>query len=470
MAEGSVRARRLGRLSAEERAARLCDPGTFAREAGALAARGAETPPGDGLVAGVGLVNGRPVSVIATDGRILRGALGEAGAMTATRLVSDARDAGRPVVLLLDSDGARQSEGVPAVNANARLLATLADVGGYVPRLAAVFGAAGGSAAYALALSDLAVALADRSFAFVAGPAVVERALGESCSLDALGGTRLHGTTGLLHASVSDDTEALAWLRSALGFLPGAAWSAPPPGDPAEDAATPIGAADELIPFDGRRAWDHRRAVEGIVDGGSWLELGAPWGSSIRTGLARLAGRALLLVVSSPSDRAGALDAAASRKLTRFVRFAAAFGLPILTLADTPGFLPGQRSERESVLCHGAAVIAAYAEAKRHVPRVSVVLRRAIGAGSVLAAEADIVLALPDATVAQMGAEALEAASRAAGIEHQSMVVPSPEAAGFAHRTIAAHALRAELIRAFERLPAARAIAAGTRRTPLIPS
>jgi acetyl-CoA carboxylase carboxyltransferase component len=178
-------------------------------------------------------------------------------------------------------------------------------------------------------------------------------------------------------------------------------------------------------------------------------------------------------VVSSPRDLAGALDAAAARKLARFIRFGAAFGLPILTLADTPGFLPGTRSEGEAVLCHGAAVIAAYAEASRHVPRVAVVLRRAVGAGSVLAAEADIVLALPEATVAQMGEAALRAAAEAARIPRPEAMTAkaatSPEEAGFAHRTVTAASLRTELIRAFERLPGPRPIAHGERRMALMP-
>ena len=450
-------ARRLGRLSAEERAAHLCDPGTFAREAATLQSY-TTAPPGDGLVCGTGLVGGRPVAVIATDGRILRGTIGSAAARTATRLLEGARRSRHPVVLLLDSDGARQSEGIAAVLGNAQLLHMLADLGGHVPRLGAVFGAAGGSAAYALALTDLAVGIADRSFAFVAGPAVITQALGEVTPLTAFG-TELHLRTGLLHDAVDDDHAALGWLRAALHALPSSASHNAPTTRDASPAAT------DQPGFDPRAAatW-----LPSLVDTGSWLELGAAWGPSIRTGFARLSGRALLIVASSPHDLAGAIDANASRKLARFVRMATAFNLPILTLCDTPGFLPGLASERAAVLCHGAAVISAYSEAHHAVPRVAVVVRRAIGAGSVLAALADVVFALPDNEVAQMGDAALQAAAAASGVAASTQ--PSDaEASGFAQRTVAPEALRDELVHAFARLPHATPMPPGQRRMALFP-
>jgi len=176
-----------------------------------------------------------------------------------------------------------------------------------------------------------------------------------------------------------------------------------------------------------------------------------------------------LLVAASPRALSGAIDAAASRKLARLVRLASAFNLPILTLCDTPGFLPGTAQEAAAILCHGAAVIAAYCEARRLVPRVALVVRRAIGAGSVLAAEADIVLTLPEAKVAQMGPEALIAASKAAGLPLAELASLDAEAAGFAHRTILPRAARAELLRAFQRLPLPTPALPGTRKLQLLP-
>lgn len=446
-------ARRLGRLSAEERAAHLCDPGTFAREAATLQSY-TDAPPGDGLVCGTGLVGDRPVAVIATDGRILRGTLGAAAAHTSTRLLERARRAGHPIVLLLDSDGARQSEGIAAVLGNSQLLHCLADLGGHVPRLGAVFGAAGGSAAYALALTDLAVGIAERSFAFVAGPAVIAQALGEISPLSAFG-TDLHLRTGLLHAAVDDDHAALGWLRAVLHALPAAASDAAPSAPPRAPRST----------FE---VHDPKTWIDGLVDADTWLELGAAWGPSIRTGFARLAGRSIFVVASSPRDLAGAIDAQASRKLARFLRLACAFNLPILTLCDTPGFLPGLASESAAVLSHGAAVIAAYSEAHHAVPRVAVIVRRAIGAGSVLAALADIVLALPDNQVAQMGDAALRAAAAASGVAAPTHPIDA-EASGFAQRTVDPTSLRTELVHAFARLPRATPMPHGQRRMALFP-
>jgi acetyl-CoA carboxylase carboxyltransferase component len=414
------------------------------------------------------MVAGRPIRIVATDGRVLRGTLGQAGALAATRCLAAARQAGQPVVLLLDSDGARPSEGLPAVLANSDFLAALADLGGHVPRLGALFGAAGGSAAYALALTDLAVGIAERSFAFVAGPAVVAQAIGEEVPLGRLGGTAVHTRSGLLPATRRDDAETIAWLQQALGYLPDSAATLPPRRAPCEPRE--VGGLARLFAGDPKKAWALERLLAHVVDADSWHELGAAWGPSVRTGLARVAGRALLVVASSPGDLAGAIDALA-RKLARMLRFASAFNLPILTLCDTPGFLPGSQQEAAAILCHGAAVIAAYCEARRSVPRVAVVLRRAIGAGSVLAAEADLVLALPGAVVAQMGPAALAAAAKAAGVFAAAVggEDAEAEAAGFAHRTVAAEFVRAEIVSAFERLPAPRPAAPGTRKAPLFP-
>lgn len=466
-AAGPVKARRLGRLTAEERAARLCDPGTFAREGAAL--EGASGVAGDGVVLGVGLVDGRPVTVIATDGRVLRGTIGARGGEAIVRALEGARRAGRPVVLLLDSDGARQSEGLAAVRANTRVLATLAELGGYVPRLGAVFGAAGGSAAYALALTDVAVGVADRSFAFVAGPAVVAAALGEESSLEALGG-RVQLGNGLLHAALEDDAAVLAWLRAALAYLPASAATLAPDRDEAREHDRPTARAGlaGIVPADAKAPWSHAAALAGLLDG-PWLELGAAWGASVRVGFGRLAGRALGVVISSPADRAGAIDAAAARKVARFVRLAAAFNLPLLTVCDTPGFLPGARSEAEAVLCHGAALISAYVEARRAVPRVALVVRRAIGAGAVLVADADVVLALPGAIIQQLGDASGDAAAAASGVARQG-VSGSAEGAGLVHRTIDAAHARVELVRAFERLPRATPVGRGERRMALGPT
>ncbi|MFO0746201.1 MAG: carboxyl transferase domain-containing protein [Myxococcota bacterium] len=404
-----VRARRLGRLAADERCAALCDPGTFVRS-GARASRSPGTPAGDGVVVGVGLVDLRAVTVVAMDGRVARGSLGAVGAALAADAVRDAVRAGRPVALLVDCDGAREPEGVPAILATADWLCALADASGHVPLVAAVFGLAGGAAGYGAALCDVVAMVRERSFAFVAGPPVVASALGETSDLDALGGTRLHAGTGLAQVLADDDRQALDALRAVLAYLPAAAWTLPPRTAAAAPERDGFALPAPHATYD---VADVRRA---LVDRNSWLPLAAGFGPSVETGFARIDGRPVALVASQPLALAGAIDAAAAQKLARVVRLAAAYNLPIVTLCDTPGFLPGRAEEARRILVHGAKVIAAYAEARRSVPLVAVILRRAVGAGSVLAYGADLVLALPGAEVLQMGAAAAQAARAPDGV------------------------------------------------------
>ncbi|MCC6623886.1 MAG: methylmalonyl-CoA carboxyltransferase [Deltaproteobacteria bacterium] len=455
-----MRARRLGRLAADERAAALCDPGTFVAEHGAVASALADVPAGDGLVLGVGLVAGRPVSVIATDGRVHRGALGQVGGTLAARAVREATRAGRPVALLLDADGARQAEGVPAVLASADWLAALADASGHVPLVAAVLGVAGGAAAYGAALCDHVVMLRDRSFAFVAGPPVVAAALSEASDLEALGGSALHAaTSGLAHLVVDDDRAALAAIVRILSYLPSNAWSLPPIAAATAPTRDGFTLAPPHLPADARPI------LEALLDAEGWLELGQAFGPSIMTGLARVDGRAIALVASQPAVMGGAIDQAAAQKLARFVRLAAAFNLPIVTLCDTPGFLPGRAEEARRQLVHGAKVISAYAEARRTVPLVSIVLRRAVGAGAVLAYGADLVLACAGGEVVQMG----PAAAAAAGVSAGPAPNGDPEASGFAHRTIDPRYARAELARSLARLRAPTPAPPGARKHCLVP-
>lgn len=439
-----VPARRLGRLAPLERAQTLCDPDTFRLEGPAPSA----------LLTGLGTLADTPIAVIASDGRAHRGTLGPHEARRATALIRRAIDHAHPVVLLLDSDGARLTDGADAIATNAELLATLALARDTVPTLCAIFGAAGGSAAYAAALCDLRVAVAERSFAFVAGPEVTAAALSEPVTLDQLG-TPLHeARSGLLHASAPDDLAALTWLRHALLTLPRSVrHTAPrvaprPPGTP-----TPL---SEFLPPTGK-PYDAHALLAHFLDRDSPLPLGPAFGPSIQVGLGRLDGCALAWVASQPLALAGAIDAAAAQKLARFVDFATARRLPLLTLCDTPGFLPGPTSEAAGILAHGAAVIRAYAAAHRQVPTLALVVRRAVGAGVVLIAGAALTLALPGAEIVQMG----DPAGRAM-LAVQSLLpptappspAPSPSAleTGLIHRVIAPDDARAELARALGHL------------------
>lgn len=401
-----VAARRLGRLAVVERVAAVFDEGTF-ESAGA-----AGTEDDDGFHAVVGLVHARPVLVLATDFRFSRGTL--SGRICATAVRAMARAPNMPIILLLDSDGVRLEDGEAAVGGVATLLAALADVSGHVPTIAVVCAIASGAAAYAAALADITIAVDRRSFAFVAGPAVVGAALGQQPGLDALGGTRLHAEhSGFVHALARDDGAAIRAARAVLAYLPSSAAALPARDDawsaPAEQDVAAV------LPAERTRAYDIQHVITRVVDQDSYLPLGASYGPAVQTGLARLAGRPVALCASQPRAMAGAIDANAAQKLARFVRFAAAFNLPVVTLADTPGFLPGASSERARILVHGAKVISAYTEARRSVPLLAVVLRRAVGGGGVMALGAHALFGLPGCEVVGMGTNAAQALTSAQG-------------------------------------------------------
>lgn len=485
------RPRRLGRLSAEERIATLVDDGSFVHLLGQTRSRAPwsgpaeDRPEGDGLIAGVGQVLGRTRMIIAHDARFRRGELGERGAQTATFAIRRAIDLGVPLVILSDSDGARVQEGLAGVAANAELLGTIAHASGRIPLACATLGLSGGAAGYGAALCDLNVAVADRSFAFITGPQVIRAVTGEDTTLEAIGGTTMHSEkTGLLHATRSSDIEAIAWVRDALSYLPDNAWSTPPttcanaPDDPHARGV------EDVVPHEPRRGYDVRRAITRMVDEGSVLELGAAHARNIVTALVRFEGRSVGIVASQPMILGGVLDGAASVKLARFVRLCTAFNVPVVTLCDSPGFLPGVKQEQDGLLLHGAKVISAYTEARGSVPLVAVILRKSCGAASVLSYGADMVLALPTARVVAMGTQGilrvafgteyeglapalLEDQRRAAERLHED-----PDAAfhaGYAHRRIEPEHVRREIVAALSLCKPATLAPVGGRKLANLP-
>jgi len=488
---GGARAKRLGRLSAPERVTLLVDEDSFfetfadARTRAPWSGPEEERPPGDSLITGVGRVCGRPVSVLAHDARFRRGAIGEQGAKKACLLIERAIAAGMPVIMLADSDGARVQEASSGVIANAQLLDAFARASGRIPLLSATLGLAGGAAGYAVALCDLNVAVADRSFAFITGPQVLEAVNGEETTLEDIGGTSLHAAkTGLLHALAETDEQATAWVKSALSYLPASAWSLPP-------TAAALGADDEegagllgLVPEDPRRAYDIRPIITRIVDKGSFFELSAAFARNAVTGFARLEGGALGIVASQPFHLGGAIDNLASVKIARFVRLCVAYGLPLLTLCDSPGFLPGVKQEQGGLLLHGAKVISAYSEARGVIPSVALIVRKSCGAASVLSCSSDVILALPSAQVVAMGVDALlrvtfgaalsdldpaareQARAELAKVNEAPLL---PVRSGYAHRLVEPQAARREISRAFSTCAAVRPAAPGTRKLTTLP-
>lgn len=401
-----ARQRRLGRLTARERIAALVDPDSFVelgrytlhRHAHADDALASNRHPGDGLVCGLAAVHGQSVVVYAHDPTVLRGALGHAASRKLCRLLDLAGERGLPVVALADSDGVRVPEGTDAIEAYGEVIRRIVHLRGRVWQLTLVCGLCVGAAAYAAALTDVVGMVEGQSFMFITGPKVTRAITGEDVSIEELGGPALHARrTGACHAVLPDERAGIEWLRRLLAYRERHA----PAGDPLDRDVPDL---ETLVPVDGRRAYDMRAVLARVFDAGSVTELSLDYGPSLLTALARLGGRAVAVVASQPLARAGCLDVESSRKGAAFVRMADALRLPILTLVDVPGYLPGRDQEAGGILPHGAELLDAYGRAT--VPLVCLVVRKSYGGASVLSFAADVRLALPTAEIAPMGSDA----------------------------------------------------------------
>lgn len=395
----------LGRLSVRERIAALVDEGSFfeldryLRQRRPTTSRllAAERAVGDGVVGGFARIGGVAVAVYGHDPTVLRGAQGEAGCARIVRLLHEARERRTPVVCLADSDGARVPEALDALWPNAAVMQATAELQGEVPLLTLACGLCVGAAAYTAALHDVVAMVRDRSFMFVTGPRVTKAAVGEDVTIEALGGADMHATvTGSAHAVVDDEVAGIAWLKRVLPHATG--------GAPAGSFVAPATPKETLVPANLRQPYDVRRVLAAIFDVDSVLTIADGIGAACVVGFARLAGRSVAFVASQPMVQAGMLDVAASRKISRHVQLASRWGLPILTLVDVPGFMPGLAAERGGILAFGKEIIEAYARAR--VPTVSVVLRKNYGGGGVLAFGSVLRLALPHLRMAPMGVDA----------------------------------------------------------------
>jgi acetyl-CoA carboxylase carboxyltransferase component len=434
-------------LSPLERLEVLCDRGTLeVIRTGVRSARmGERARPGDGVVGGSGLVEGRPVFCYAQDQRVAGGSLGEAHADTIVRVLEQARRAKAPVVGFVASGGARMQEGVAALGGYGRIFRHTVGLSGVVPQISIITGVSAGGGAYSPALTDWTIMTED-SCMFLTGPGVVQEALGERLSAQELGGRRVHARNGVCHFVAHTDIGGALLARQLLGYLPRH-----------RDAAVPrlraLEAPDrdpgELVPGPERRVYDVREVIRTIVDGAELLEVSEGWARNLITGLARIDGRTVGVIANQPHRLGGVLDAESSQKGARFVQKCNAFGIPLVVLVDTPGFMPGSRQESAGVIRFGATLVHAFAEAT--VPRVTVILRKAFGGAFITMNSkdlgADYVFAWPQAQIGVMGARP------AVGIIHRRALAEAedPEAA------------RAELAEAYarEHLGAEAAVAAG---------
>ncbi len=396
-----------------ERLEALCDPDSVQvlRSRAVSSRLGTRAVSGDGVVAATGAVAGRPIACYAQDGSFLGGSLGERHADTIVRVLETAARARIPVVAFVESGGARMQEGTAALAGYGRIFRHTVQLTGVVPQISVVSGASAGGGAYSPALTDLIVMTEDAAM-FLTGPGVVREALGEEIDAAALGGPRVHDRNGVCHLVEHDELSAAARVRELLGYLPSASGEALPRVEPTDAEFQDPGA---VVPTEPRRAYDVRDALRGVVDAGSLIELCPRWARNVVTTLARLDGRPVGIVANQPHHLGGVLDAEGSEKAARFVGFCDSFGLPLIAVVDTPGFMPGSRQEQAGVIRHGASLVRAFAAAQ--VPKLTVVLRKSYGGAYITMNSrdlgADLVLAWPSAELGIMSARV------AVGIVHR---------------------------------------------------
>jgi len=394
------------RLDPLERLEALCDPGSLRvlRSMARSSRLGDRAVDGDGVVGATGAVDGRPIACYAQDGRFLGGSLGERHADTIVRVLTTAQRARMPVVGFVESGGARMQEGTAALGGYGRIFRETVALDGVVPQISVVSGASAGGGAYSPALTDLIVMTQDAAM-FLTGPGVVREALGEEIDAAGLGGPHVHDRNGVCHLVERDEAGAAARVRELLSYLPSAAGQTPPRAIPLDPANPDPGA---FVPSEPRSAYDVRAALSAVVDRNSLIELCPRWARNMVTALARIDGRPVGIVANQPRYLGGVLDAEGSQKAARFVNFCSSFGVPLVAVVDTPGFMPGSKQERAGVIRHGASLVRAFAAAR--VPKFTVVLRKNYGGAYITMNSrdlgADLVLAWPDAELGIMGARA----------------------------------------------------------------
>ncbi len=403
-----------GKLTARERLEILLDEGSFEEWDMFVEHRCVDFGmqdqriPGDGVVTGYGMINGRLVFVFSQDFTVFGGALSQAHAEKICKVMDQAMKVGAPVIGLNDSGGARIQEGVASLGGYAEVFQRNVMASGVVPQISMVMGPCAGGAVYSPAMTDFIFMVKDSSYMFVTGPEVVKTVTHEEVSAEELGGAVAHTTkSGVADLAFENDVDALLMLRRLYNYLPlNNREKAPvrPSGDPADRTDASL---DTLVPANANKAYDMKELIAKVVDDGDFFELQTDYARNIVIGFARMDGNTVGIVANQPLVLAGCLDIKSSIKAARFVRFCDAFNIPVITFVDVPGFMPGTSQEYGGIIKHGAKLLYAYAECT--VPKVTVITRKAYGgAYDVMSSKhlrGDVNFAWPSAEIAVMGAK-----------------------------------------------------------------
>ena len=402
-----------GKLTARERIALLLDEGSFEEFDMFVTHRCTnfdmqkKSYLGDGVVTGYGTINGRMVYVFAQDFTVLGGSLSETMALKICKVMDQAMKVGAPVIGLNDSGGARIQEGINALAGYAEIFERNILASGVVPQISAIFGPCAGGSVYSPALTDFIFMSKQNSYMFLTGPKVVKTVTGEDVTVDKLGGAMVHATkSGVAHFVGETEESTIQTIRELVGYIPSNNFEEAPmvaTNDPIDRLEDHL---NSIIPENPNEAYDVKDIIHSIVDDGQFLEVHENWAKNLVVGFAHMGGMSVGIVANQPKAMAGVLDCNSSRKGARFVRFCDAFNIPLVTLVDVPGFLPGTGQEYNGVINHGAKMLFAYGEAT--VPKVTVTLRKSYGGAHIVMSckqlRSDINYAWPTAQIAVMGA------------------------------------------------------------------
>lgn len=399
------------KLTARERLELLLDPGSF-NEVDALVTHRAtdfgladQKFPGDGVVTGWGKIDGRTVFIFAQDFTVIGGTVSETHAAKICKVMDLAIKNGAPVIGLCDGGGARIQEGVTSLGGYADIFLRNTLASGVIPQISAIMGPAAGGAVYSPALTDFVVMVKETSNMFITGPSVIKAVTHEDVTMEELGGALVHNTkSGVAHFAAENEEESLYIVRRLLSFMPQNNLEDPPVVSTSDDPGRMDPELNDLIPDNPNKPYDMKDVISRIVDGADFFEIAEHYAQNIIIGFARFNGRAVGIVAQQPSILAGVLDIDASVKAARFVRFCDCFNIPLVTLEDVPGFLPGVGQEHGGIIRHGAKLLFAYCEAT--VPKITVITRKAYGGAYCVMnskhIRGDLVYAWPTAEIAVM--------------------------------------------------------------------